>query len=573
MGKYILALLYACLAWASPVRAGEPGADPAVWGDFAEVAGRTASGGERAYTLRWQWQVPGQVLVQEYLNPGDGSVANREEIQPGNAPGRLLLTSSVLGNKQWNGTLQADGSVLFIGKGLLKLPYRVGLSDDGAWEVRRVKLDGERIASILPVDDYNHFVFLGASSDTAVAVAVATDPAGGAAQPIGGAGTASIAMDGSAWSILEALVGTYWSPNHLDDAPDVQVRVDSISRDRKGRIELLQRTYGIGSSTWTFSPGDSPDVVQAELSDGYAKRSVVFRRTAGGVLVSEWHRRPYSFWRDFGMASKDESRTRIVSSGPGDYLIETIWRPEDDRRDMPFPGETTPMIGYSAGEAGVLVARGEAVERRNWEAVMARNEADKAARSAERWATFGAIAQGLAVGTMAAMESQQAMEAQLQGSIDQGLAQGAAMYAQTQAQQAQQIRQAQEAQQAQMQMQQAQAQLAQAQAQTQTQAVVGVGRSLADSSSASGTAAGGASPSCASTGPQLRPQSTPYIVGSRAEAEARLAALAAPSCTGGGGGHFTDETCVESQGMWSCRRQFVCDVPLCYASPAQGSAQ
>jgi len=152
-------LLAACLAvGASPAADGGQAADP-VWGDYAALAGRTARAGTQGYQLRWYWAEPGKELVQEYRNPGDGSVAHREVITPGPTPGTLVLQSSAMGNKQWNGTLQPDGRVLFIGKGLFKLPYLAGKGDDGTWQVSRVDLDDGRLASVKEPTEWNRFAF------------------------------------------------------------------------------------------------------------------------------------------------------------------------------------------------------------------------------------------------------------------------------------------------------------------------------------------------------------------------------------------------------------------------------
>lgn len=150
-----------------------PPASPEVWGDYAEVAGRTARASERSYQLRWRWTTPGRELVEEYWQPDGSGIAHTMTLTPGTEPGTLVLQSSALGNKIWNGTLQPDGTVLFIGQGMLKLPYVAGLSEDGAWDVRRVKLDGDRIASVKPADAYNHFLLEG---DVAGAVAAARVP-------------------------------------------------------------------------------------------------------------------------------------------------------------------------------------------------------------------------------------------------------------------------------------------------------------------------------------------------------------------------------------------------------------
>lgn len=65
-----VALLY--LGGYAAVEAAE--VDP-VWGQYASLPGRTAAAGPEGYRLRWYWAREGEELVQEYVNPGDGRVA------------------------------------------------------------------------------------------------------------------------------------------------------------------------------------------------------------------------------------------------------------------------------------------------------------------------------------------------------------------------------------------------------------------------------------------------------------------------------------------------------------------
>jgi hypothetical protein len=182
-----MVLLWAALVLV-PARAVEAAADP-VWGDYAQVIGKSARGSGGGFNLRWSWAEPGKSLVQEYLNPGDGSVSHREVITVGDKPGTFVLQSSSLAKKRWLGRLQGDGSVLFIGSGFLKYHYVAGLGADGNWEMRGVKLDGERIVSVVEPEKYSRFLVEGdagapsASEPAAVTRAVvAEQEAAGTAQ-------------------------------------------------------------------------------------------------------------------------------------------------------------------------------------------------------------------------------------------------------------------------------------------------------------------------------------------------------------------------------------------------------
>ncbi|HVI58057.1 MAG TPA: hypothetical protein VM619_04175 [Luteimonas sp.] len=123
-------LAFACVAVAQEAAP----ADPEVWGVYATLAGqeRQQAGSPDTYLMRWRWIVPGARMREEYVVPSSGNVAHYNEITPGAQPGMLHLKATYLGGKEWNGTLDADGTVRWVGKGLFKLRYFVGPGPDGA---------------------------------------------------------------------------------------------------------------------------------------------------------------------------------------------------------------------------------------------------------------------------------------------------------------------------------------------------------------------------------------------------------------------------------------------------------
>lgn len=115
-----------------------PAADPAVWGLYAQLLGqqRQAEGG---YRLHWRWEVPQQVLVEEWLNPATGKVVHTHTLRPGTAPGSLELDASYLGGDR-SGKITADGSVEFLGKGFFKHNYRTQLAPNGDFEMLTLQI-------------------------------------------------------------------------------------------------------------------------------------------------------------------------------------------------------------------------------------------------------------------------------------------------------------------------------------------------------------------------------------------------------------------------------------------------
>ena len=114
----------------------------AKWGLYARLVGQTMkSAGAEGFTVRWRWETPGEVLLEEWYR---GTVVTDKPSYTGTfrlgaEPGTFLLKSSAMLGKEWLGTLQDDGSVNFVGKGLLKMPFRVRIDDQGIYEMADAK--------------------------------------------------------------------------------------------------------------------------------------------------------------------------------------------------------------------------------------------------------------------------------------------------------------------------------------------------------------------------------------------------------------------------------------------------
>lgn len=108
--------------------------DLAAWGPYARLAGRRMKDVNPAgYHLHFRWETPGQVLLEEWY----GGTATPDKpayvmtIRLGSQPGTFNLKSSSMMGKEWVGALQDDGSISFVGKGLLKMPYSVRVDEQG----------------------------------------------------------------------------------------------------------------------------------------------------------------------------------------------------------------------------------------------------------------------------------------------------------------------------------------------------------------------------------------------------------------------------------------------------------
>jgi hypothetical protein len=115
--------------------------DPATWGPYARLLGSTQQS-EQGYRVTWRWIEPGRKLAEDWFEAWSGELSYTTTITPGAQPGQLVLESPKFGHKTWNGTIAPDGSVLYVGVGMLKVPYRVRVDADGRMAMSQVKLDG-----------------------------------------------------------------------------------------------------------------------------------------------------------------------------------------------------------------------------------------------------------------------------------------------------------------------------------------------------------------------------------------------------------------------------------------------
>jgi hypothetical protein len=108
----------------------------AAWGLYARLAGKTVKDvNPRGYRLTWHWETPGEVLLEDWFLDSDVDKPSFVmTIRLGPQPGTLTLKSSAMMGKEWAGTVQEDGSVSYVGKGLLKMPYTIHIDDQGNYE-------------------------------------------------------------------------------------------------------------------------------------------------------------------------------------------------------------------------------------------------------------------------------------------------------------------------------------------------------------------------------------------------------------------------------------------------------
>lgn len=149
--------------------------DETAWGIYTKLAGTYKLGNEGGYLMHWEWKVIGAELLEQWLDPGTKRVKYSNSITLGAEPGQLHL-SGLMG-MIWKGTHQPDGSVLYVRDGVLKAPYRASLEPDGAYEIRRVKMQGDQVVLVKPASKYERFMPVAPPDSGAAQLAQASQPA------------------------------------------------------------------------------------------------------------------------------------------------------------------------------------------------------------------------------------------------------------------------------------------------------------------------------------------------------------------------------------------------------------
>ena len=117
--------------------------DEKAWGFYTKLAGTTQQH-ESGYSIRWQWSQPNVELLEELYRIDSGKVLLRSKITKDNQSNFNLYRHGAV----WQGTKQADGSFLFIGKGWLIPHLQTLLNAENSYIWRTVGLKGGQVASV-----------------------------------------------------------------------------------------------------------------------------------------------------------------------------------------------------------------------------------------------------------------------------------------------------------------------------------------------------------------------------------------------------------------------------------------
>jgi hypothetical protein len=339
-----------------------PAIDAAAWGPYVRLTEQSWQLGE-GYRVTWQWLSPGQELREQWINPHDGKVVQTNVIRPGDAPGRLQLTSSLLGmNLKWQGRIVSVNEVVWAREGMVKLPYRLRFADDGQVLYEGVKLKDERVTDV----KYAH-VMKPVASDTA-----ATTPDTDAAIP-----GAPVHLDGSAPPTSDIVAAT---------TPPVPAPVPVPAISGLGPLESLSgRTFtwckpsqvGGNACFITFQQFDASLRICFMASDGSSECSFVYaampsEKKPGELKLTEVTSRKGEYYVSTGARWKDGGRVLEFTTRKKYYesllseAIKLTMAPHTGRvsnDDFWIADDGTPKWRTYGWTAGMLGGRSDAHDR------------------------------------------------------------------------------------------------------------------------------------------------------------------------------------------------------------------
>lgn len=135
-------------------------ADPAVWGVYAKLLGRTWEAPGK-YSVTVNWAVPGEIITETWISPTTRTVEGTVTVTRGAQPGELVAKSSPVPMK-WTGRIVDADTVVFERAFPPRLAYRISYGAAG-FDHQRVKLDGGAVVAVTASDHYTATVVPGAA--------------------------------------------------------------------------------------------------------------------------------------------------------------------------------------------------------------------------------------------------------------------------------------------------------------------------------------------------------------------------------------------------------------------------
>ncbi len=236
--------------------------DPALWGVYSELVGTSRQAGERGYRVTWRWGRPGEEMLEQWSVPTTGETKYTHKITLGAQAGQLVFVATGMLGGTWDGTVQADGGVLYIGRGRKGSSHHVGLAADGYYEQRRATVKDGQIVSLAKADEYTRFALV----DGQAPALTASTPNRSAQRIVPSVADAPIDphADPAIWGHYAHIVGREWRGYY-----DISVRWSTPGKEiveewKYGPMTPL--SAGKTLRTIVIRPGNKPGRLRANIS-------------------------------------------------------------------------------------------------------------------------------------------------------------------------------------------------------------------------------------------------------------------------------------------------------------------
>lgn len=311
-------------------------ADPAVWGVYARLLDQRWVLPDGATVWTFQWSKPGQEMIET----APGTYVEPRRIERGSKPGELLYSDKSSGlNFKYVGTVQPDGAVLFVHKGIVTTAFRVLVNADGQMEHQWVKVkDGQ----VTVRDRYTRrYRNVGVEPATQVADATAdgaatpkvTTPADGqvvaAAAPASPDGLQETFGDIVRYAGQRLIGPTYQIEVQLKGNDAVVIQYYSATGAAEGRFEVRRSPKTPGELVLVESTYGSDRMRAQRNSDGSLFVESQMGWLQGWRVSTQFKATEHGLMSTFNSEYKNQLRITLSSMG-GDKNKVTIFKPYTD---------------------------------------------------------------------------------------------------------------------------------------------------------------------------------------------------------------------------------------------------
>ncbi|GAB3543522.1 hypothetical protein GCM10027343_17040 [Noviherbaspirillum agri] len=283
------------------------------WGVYANLAGTAWLGGNRigdnSFGSNWkitvEWREVGVELVERWELLDKSGRVMTHVITRGDQPGelRMAATNGVCDSR--TGTVQPDGSVLFVCTGFFKWPMHVVAPQGGVWEQHYVSLNGSEIAGIKDVWRFQSQSGVSANDPRVASAAAVQAPSRAATdapavQAVIGAGSPTDANPLADWGAWLPLASQVWRKEGTGDwSSHAQLLEFTWHAGPSPRMEVSRRNeHGVVSASGDLTLGMDGEAIFTEEK----RLRFIYKLEPQGTLLETEQQMPLFFGTDWETA-------------------------------------------------------------------------------------------------------------------------------------------------------------------------------------------------------------------------------------------------------------------------------